>query len=102
MRTSRQIPISSQLAAPGEAGSTKAAAAEVIPAHAASLRCLGMGIVRGVDMAQQLLYLLTPLSQAHLERVTRLQVGIACYVHSAQHSTSRMLAECLLGQMQFL
>ncbi|KAK9860421.1 hypothetical protein WJX84_005725 [Apatococcus fuscideae] len=75
MRTSRQIPISSQLAAPGEAGSTKAAAAEVIPAHAASLRCLGMGIVRGVDMAQQLLYLLTPLSQAHLERVTRLQVG---------------------------
>ena len=41
---------------------------------AAPLHCLGMGIVRGMDMARQLLFVLTPLSQTQLERVTRIQV----------------------------
>lgn len=62
-------PTASQLEAATEAAAPLAAAAASAPLH-----CLGMGIVRGMDMAKQLIYLLTPLSQSQLERVTRLQV----------------------------
>ncbi len=37
--------------------------------------CLGMGIVRSVDMQKRMLYVLTPLSEDQLEAVTKLQVG---------------------------
>lgn len=43
-------------------------------ADAAPLPCLGLGIVRSLDVAAGLLFLLTPLGQADLERVNTLQV----------------------------
>lgn len=42
---------------------------------AAPLPCLGLGIVRSLDVEAGLLYLLTPLADAELQRVTTLQVG---------------------------
>ena len=39
--------------------------------------CLGMGLVRAVDMAQGLLYVLTPLDPETLQQVSILQVTLA-------------------------
>ena len=45
------------------------------PGSGGDLDCLGMGIVRAVDMPARLLYVLTPLDPDTLEQVTTLQVG---------------------------
>jgi polynucleotide 5'-hydroxyl-kinase GRC3/NOL9 len=43
--------------------------------------CLGVGLVRAVDMAQGLLYLLTPVDLGTLEQVTILQVSDKACTH---------------------
>lgn len=43
--------------------------------EAPPLPCLGLGIVRSLDAEQGLVYLLTPLGEAELQRVNTLQVG---------------------------
>lgn len=50
------------------------------PADAAPQPCLGLGIVRSLDISTGLIYLLTPLSEAKLQLVNVLQVRICLCV----------------------
>jgi hypothetical protein len=59
------------------------------------LPCMGVGLVRAVDMKQRRLYLLTDVSQEDLERVTVLQVSNALlcprtYTHTYIHTHTHM------------
>jgi hypothetical protein len=48
-----------------------------VPADAAPLPCLGLGIVRSLDIEVGVVYLLTPLSDIELQHVDVLQVRAA-------------------------
>lgn len=45
------------------------------PTPAGPLACLGVGIVRSIDVRRGLLYVVAPLEEAEMERVTALHLG---------------------------
>eukprot|EP00455_Lapot_gusevi_P054538 TRINITY_DN8761_c0_g5_i1.p1 TRINITY_DN8761_c0_g5~~TRINITY_DN8761_c0_g5_i1.p1 ORF type:complete len:369 (+),score=41.81 TRINITY_DN8761_c0_g5_i1:385-1491(+) len=67
--------------------------------------CLGLGIVRSIDLSRQLLYLLTPLPLSHLRHVTTLVKGTLdlpatlCFQSCPLHVDPYLAADCITASV---